>query len=147
MWLKILEFLDVSRSCYHKWISCDPSGRTLANYELDTAIPRIDKASRQTYGSPRMRDVLVSEGLNCSPTRVERRMKATRIRAKAKLKFRVSTDSQHSRPVSANIIDRDFKPAEPDKVWLTDITYIATGEGWLYLATVTDAYFRKVVGR
>jgi putative transposase len=73
-------------------------------------------------------------------------MKEMGIRARTKRKFRVTTDSNHKLPVSPNVINRGFKPSGPDKLWLSDITYIATDEGWLYLATVKDAYSRKIVG-
>jgi transposase InsO family protein len=73
-------------------------------------------------------------------------MKQLGIRSKTKRKFKITTDSKHSNPVSPNVVNRDFKPLGPDMLWLTDITYIATGEGWLYLATVMDAYSRKIVG-
>ncbi len=138
--------LGVSRSGFHQWLSREPSVRALANKELDAAIARIHQASRQTYGSPRMHEALISQGFACSQTRVERRMKSIGVRAKTKRKFRVTTDSKHSLPVSPNLVNRDFRPTGPDKVWLTDITYIATDEGWLYLATVMDAYSRKIVG-
>ncbi len=140
------EVLEVSRSGFHEWSSREPSARALANKDLDSAIARIHKASRQTYGSPRMREALVSEGFKCSPTRVERRMKSNGIRAKTKRNFRVKTDSKHSLPISPNLVNRDFKPSASDSVWLTDITYIATDEGWLYLATVMDAFSRRIVG-
>ncbi|RYZ87131.1 MAG: IS3 family transposase [Proteobacteria bacterium] len=144
--LVMCEVLEVSRSGFHEWLSRTPSARTLANKQLDAAIVRIHKDSRRNYGSPRVYEALASEGFKCSPTRVERRMKAIGVRAKTKRKFRVTTDSKHSLPVSPNLVNRDFKPTAPDRLWLTDITYIATDEGWLYLATVMDAFSRKIIG-
>jgi len=144
--LVMCQVLGVSRSGYHDWLTREPSPQALANEKLGAAIQRIHLSSRRTYGSPRIHAALDSEGFKCSPTRVERRMKAMGIKAKTKRKFKVTTDSKHSWPISPNLVNRDFRPAAPNRLWLTDITYIATGEGWLYLATVMDAYSRKIVG-
>jgi putative transposase len=140
------EVFGVSRSGYHDWLKRLPSARDQENTRLRTAILRIYQSSRRTYGSPRVHAELVKEGFKCSRTRVERLMKELGISAKTKRKFKVTTDSRHNHPISPNLVNRDFKPVGPDRLWLSDITYIPTEEGWLYLATVMDAYSRKIVG-
>lgn len=140
------DILGVSRSGFHDWLKRSPSPRALEGERIKAAIRRIFDDSRRNYGSPRIHKELIKQGFQCSETRVERLMREMGIRAKTKRKFRVTTNSNHKLPVSPNVVNRDFKPSGPDKLWLTDITYIATDEGWLYLATVMDAYSRMIVG-
>jgi len=118
--LVMCQVLSVSRSGYHDWLTRKPSARDVANEMLGVAIERIHRHSRQTYGCPRIHAALQGEGLKCSPTRVERQMKAMGIRAKTNRKFKVTTDSKHSLPVSPNLVNRDFKPSAPDRLWFTD---------------------------
>jgi transposase InsO family protein len=110
------------------------------------AIEDIHKASRGTYGSPRILAELKGLGFKCSKSRVERLMKKYGIRAKTRRKFRVTTDSKHSLPVAPNVLDRDFSPEKPNAAWGGDITYVWTKEGWLFLAVIIDLYSRQVVG-
>lgn len=106
----------------------------------------IHKESRQNYGSPKVYRSLRRRGEACNHKRVERLMRENSIRAKRVKKFKVTTNSQHSEPVAANILDRAFTVSEPDKVWVSDITYLWTAEGWLYLAIFLDLFSRMVVG-
>jgi putative transposase len=110
------------------------------------AIEDIHKASRGTYGSPRVLAQLKGLGFKLSKSRVERLMKKHGIRAKTRRKFRVTTDSKHSFPVAPNILERNFSPAEPNAAWGGDITYLRTKEGWLFLAVIIDLFSRQVVG-
>lgn len=110
------------------------------------AIEDIHKASRQTYGSPRILAELKGLGIRCSKSRVERLMKKYGIRAKTRRKFRVTTDSKHSHPVATNLLERNFSPEKPNAVWGADITYVWTKEGWLFLAVLIDLFSRQVVG-
>lgn len=110
------------------------------------AIEDIHKASRGTYGSPRILAELKGLGFKCSKTRVERLMKKHGIRAKTRRKFRVTTDSKHSLPVAPNVLERNFSPDAPNAVWGADITYVWTKEGWLFLAVIIDLFSRQVVG-
>ncbi|WP_414699016.1 IS3 family transposase [Oligoflexus sp.] len=127
------EVLRVSRSGYHDWKTRVPSARSLVKQKLHAAVLCIYHSSRRTYGCPRIHAELLKEGFKCDKTRVERVMKELGIRAKTKRKFKVTTDSNHAHPVSPNLVNRDFKAVGPDRLWLTDITYIATAEGWLAL--------------
>jgi len=138
--------LDVSRSGYYAWLSRPKSDRSTQNRMLLDQIKVVHKSSRRTYGAPRIHGELVATGFKCSKKRVERLMSANGIRAKQKRKFVVTTDSRHCMPVAPNILNREFVVNEPDTVWLSDITYIPTDEGWLYLAGVMDLCSRTAVG-
>jgi putative transposase len=117
--------------------------------ERDAILERIlsiFKESRETYGCPRMYDQLAREGYKCSYNTVERIMKANGVRPRRKSKVKRTTDSRHEHPIAANVLDRDFKASTPDEVWVSDITYINTAAGWLYLAVFIDLYSRMIVG-
>ncbi len=138
--------LGVSRSGYHSWLSRPESRRAAANRELAARIRHIHKDSRQTYGSPRVHGALSKEGIRCGRKRVARLMKVYGIWGRSKRKFKATTNSKHSLPVAPNLLKRDFSAQRPDQVWASDITYIRTEEGWLYLSVVMDLYSRRIVG-
>ena len=138
--------LGVSVSGYYAWWRRPESRRGQANRRLLTAIRMAHQRSRQTYGSPRMTAELRALGYVCSENRVARLMRELGIRAVGKRKYRVTTRSQHSYPVADNLLDRHFTADRANAVWLSDITYIWTSEGWLYLAAVMDLHSRMVVG-
>lgn len=138
--------LEVSRSGFYAWVKGAESPREQANRRLTDLIVEIHKKSRGTYGAPRIHAELRARGERCSKNRVARLMKAAGIRAKVRRKFRGTTDSSHSMPVAPNRLDQHFIAARPDEIWLADITYIPTGEGWLYLASILDLFSRAVVG-
>jgi len=106
----------------------------------------IHREFKKIYGSPRMHEELRSRGFACCVNTVARHMRENDIVAKTKRKFRHTTDSNHGMPVAENLLDRQFEQSEPNRVWVSDITYIPTREGWLYLATVQDLASRKIVG-
>lgn len=103
-------------------------------------------AHKQNYGSPRIYNALAKAGIVCSENRVARLMRLNNLAAVNKRKFRVTTNSNHKYPVAPNLLQRKFTIDVPNKVWVSDITYIWTFEGWLYLAFVLDLYSRSVVG-
>lgn len=138
--------LGVSRSSYHDWTRREVSRRESEDARLLARIKEVFKESKETYGSRRVHKQLAGEGETCSRRRVERLMRKNGIRPKVRKRFVVTTDSRHDLPVADNLLDRDFDVQEPDRVWVSDITYIPTGEGWLYLAGVIDLYNREVVG-
>jgi transposase InsO family protein len=113
---------------------------------LSQRIQQIHQASRQTYGSPRIQAALVAQGFPVSRQRVVRLMAKLGIYARLRRKFKVTTDSQHHLPIAENRLDRDFTTTEPNRVWVADMTYIWTTEGWLYLAVILDLFSRRVVG-
>ncbi len=138
--------LGVSRSGYFAWRLRPESRRERENRRLLGRIKAAHTSGKKMYGSPRVHKKLVSEGERCSRGRVERLMRANGIRAQQKRKFVVTTDSGHDLPVSENLLGREFAVKEPDRVWASDITYVPTDEGWLYLAGVLDLGMKGVVG-
>jgi len=138
--------LAVSRSGYYAWRIKPESDRSNENRLLVTRIKAIHKKSRENYGSPRIHEALKAEGETCGKKRIENLMAKNGIRAKQKRKFVATTDSKHDLPVAENILDREFRVDEPNKVWTSDITYIPTDEGWLYLAGVLDLCSKTAVG-
>ena len=140
------QILEVSRSGYYAWATRPESNRKKLNRELLERIKKIHKASRETYGSPRVAKALNNGGIKCGKNRVAKLMRENNITAKTKRKFRATTYSKHSYPVAQNILNQDFRATKPNQIWVADITYIPTDEGWLYLAAIVDLYQRKVVG-
>lgn len=140
------ELLEVSRSGYHAWRGRGPSPRERESVRLETHIRAIHAASDGNYGSPRVHEELRAQGNVVSLNRVRRLMKKHGIAARHKRKFRATTDSRHKLPVAPNRLEQNFVAERPDQVWLTDVTYLWTDEGWLYLACVLDLYSRCVVG-
>ena len=138
--------MDVSRSGYYRWESQEMSRRDRENERLVFEIRRAHDQSRKVYGSPRITEELKDQGLACSENRIARLMKLHGIAAKTKKKFKVTTHSNHHLPIAKDRVKRDFYPERPNKIWASDITYIGTGEGWLYLTVVMDLYSRKIVG-
>ncbi len=138
--------LKVSRSGYYDWCDRPPSDRDRANAVLDNEIQAVFEEHRQRYGSPRITDELNDRGIACSENRVARRMQTRGFRAVQRRKFKVTTDSSHDKPVADDLIEQDFAASEPNEKWVSDITYVWTDEGWLYLATVMDLYSRAIVG-
>lgn len=109
-------------------------------------IKAVHSESKRTYGSPRIYRTLKRRGIRCSENRVARLMAACGIRAKQAKRFKATTDSRHRLPVAENKLDRQFEPEAPNEAWAADLTYIWTGEGWLYLAVVMDLFSRRIVG-
>jgi transposase InsO family protein len=138
--------LEVSPSGYYAWRTRPVSQREMANQQLTQQIETVFNASHGTYGSPRVFHALKSKGIACSENRVARLMRLRGIRAKQSKRYRSTTRRDTSRPVAPNHLERDFTAKTPNEKWVTDITYIKTIEGWLYLAVILDLYARLVVG-
>ena len=139
--------LGVSPSAYYAWRCRPESARAAANRTLLADVRRLHGQHRGRYGSPRMHAALRAEGRGVSRGRVERLMRQHGIQAAASRRFRpVTTDSHHGLPVAPNLLEQRFEASAPNQVWLADLTYVPTGEGWLYLAAVLDLATRKVVG-
>src|SRR5208282_4255077 len=143
---KMCRVLGVSRSNYYRYKKNPESQRQKADTKLLNSITKVHKMSRFTYGSPRITIELREQGDTCSKNRVARIMKENDIRAKTARKFKVTTNSKHNLPVSDNLLMQDFYVSAPDRVWVSDITYIRTQEGWVYLSIILDLYSRKIVG-
>jgi transposase InsO family protein len=143
----LCETLEVSASGYYAWRGRPESPRAVANRALLADIRRIHEQHRHRYGAPRVHAVLQAEGRPVSRGRIERLMRRHGIRAATHRRFRVvTTDSNHGLPVADNLLDQTFLATRPNEIWLADISYIPTDEGWLYLAVVLDLFTRKVVG-
>jgi len=138
--------LNVSRGGYYAWRERPLSRRAKENKKLLDRIKDIHEDSEQTYGSPRITESLEDEGYTVSRPRVARLMRKHGIAAACKKKFKVTTDSSHNYPVAPNLLKRNFEAEGPGKIWVSDITYIYTQKGWLYLTAVIDLYNRQVVG-
>ena len=123
-----------------------PGGTRVSNEALLAHIRAIQDETKGEYGWPRVWKELLARGVRVGKDRVQRLMRAHGIKARGKRKFVVTTDSRHNLPIAENLLARDFSPAAPDQAWSSDITYIATDEGWLYLAAVIDLFSRQVVG-
>jgi transposase InsO family protein len=142
----LCQVLQVSVSGFYSWRKRGPSQRAQEDEQLKVHIRAAHKASRGRYGSPRVQKELCAQDQHVGRKRVARLMKADGLAARRKRRFRRTTDSTHQHPVASNLLDRQFTVDAPNAVWVTDITYIWTQEGWLYLAAILDLYSRKVVG-
>jgi len=138
--------LVVSASGFYAWCRRGPSVRAQEDAALKVEIRAAHAASGRTYGSPRVHEDLKADGQQVGRKRVARLMREEGLEGQRKRRFRVTTDSGHSHPVAANELNRNFTTSAPNKVWVTDITYIWTREGWIYLAAVLDLFSRRVVG-
>ena len=132
--------LDVSESGYHAWRKRPPSPRAQANARLEIEIRAAHERTRQTYGPERLQADLADNGVQVGIHRIKRIRSKLGLRCRQKRKFKATTDSSHSLPVAPNLLDRQFAVTAPNKAWVTDITYIATDEGWLYLAGIKDLF-------
>jgi transposase InsO family protein len=140
------DVLKVGRTGYYDWIKREPSARDLENQMLSSKIEEIFLESRSTYGTRRIRRILINSGIRISRRRVGKLMKLRNISCKTKRKFKNTTDSKHKLPIAPNLLERDFNATKPNEKYVGDITYIWTLEGWLYLAIVMDLFSRKIVG-
>lgn len=138
--------LEVSRSSYYKRINREKGKRANENKGILEKIREVFKESKERYGSPRITAELKRSGISCNKKRIARLMRKYGIAAKIFRKYRNTTNSNHEREKSANILGREFNSQRANEVWTGDITYISTEEGWLYLAAVIDIYSRKVIG-
>jgi putative transposase len=143
---EMCQIFKVSRAGFYSWLKRPKSAREQENEFLVVQIRQIHKATERVYGSPRITNALHAKGIRCNQKRVERLMRINDIRSKIKRKYKVTTHSKHNRPVAANLIEQKFSAAAPNRLWTSDITYIWTREGWLYLAVILDAHSRRIVG-
>jgi putative transposase len=144
---RLCDLLDVARSGYQAWCSGKfTSARKLADQRLLVFIKAAHAKGRGIYGALKIQAELAAQGIMAGVNRIKRLRKLHDIRCTHKKKFRVTTDSKHHLPVAPNLLDRQFAPLAPNRVWVTDITYIPTEEGWLYLAAVKDLHTCEIVG-
>jgi transposase InsO family protein len=142
----LCDVLGVSRSGFYAWRKRKPSCRATKRARLAAEIAAVHKKSKRRYGSPRIHRELREKGVRVSRKTIESVMREKGIVARHKRRFRRTTDSNHAHPIAPNLVARDFKPTAPNQVWAGDVTYIATDEGWAYLAVLIDLFSRRVVG-
>jgi putative transposase len=143
---RMCRVLGIAPSRYYDWERKQQSERAKQEAALLALIRRIFAKFRGRYGAPRVHGELAREGVAVSRKRVARLMREAGLRAKGSRKYKATTDSDHALPVAPNLLQRDFKTDRPNAVWVSDITYIWTREGWMYLAAIIDLYSRKIVG-
>jgi putative transposase len=138
--------MNVSASGYYAWLDRPLSKRALEEMRLEVEIRAAHKRTRQTYGPERLAHDLAEHGIQVGICRIKRIRKKLGLRCKQKRKFRATTDSRHTLPVAENLLGQQFKVCEPNTVWVSDITYVPTDEGWLYLAGHKDLFTGEIVG-
>jgi putative transposase len=143
---RMCDWLSVSRSGYYDWVDRAPSPRAQETQKLDAAIQSVAQAERYRPGAPKIMERLRRAGHSVGRNRVAKRMRAVSIRSRVARKYKATTNSDHHLPVAPNLLQQNFSATAANQKWVSDITYIATDEGWLYLAVVMDLYARKVIG-
>ena len=143
---KMCRVLGVSRSGYYAYLRRGLSPRYAESRSLLTKIREIWEWSRRVYGSPRITAELRAQGYRCGENRIARMMRANGIVSFTRRRYRLTTNSDHKLPVAEDLVERVFSAAAPNNLWVSDITYIWTWEGWLYLAAIMDVYNREIVG-
>lgn len=138
--------LQVSSSGYYAWRGRSPGKRALENEVLDAAVRAMFKENDETYGSPRICRELRGLGNTCGKNRIARLMQAAGLKARSPRRFMVTTDSGHGLPIAENLLNRQFEVAAPNRAWVSDITYVWTAQGWLYLTMVMDLFSRRIIG-
>lgn len=142
----LCRILDLPRSIFYDWKASVGSARKQSDAALAVQVQQVFEANKGRYGAPRITKLLRAQGQAVGKKRVARQMRSLGLRAKAAVKFKATTNSNHRLPVADNLLQQDFTATKPNEKWVSDITYIATDEGWLYLAVVLDLYARCVVG-
>ncbi len=143
---RLCDMLEVSASGYHDWRDRPESHRSLENKRLTARIAYHHQQSREIYGSPKIHIDLVKEGESCSVNRVARLMKVANIQSKVARKFVITTNSKNTMQPAPDLIQRQFTAGKQDHAWVSDTTFIATRQGWLYLAVILDLFSRQVIG-
>lgn len=138
--------LKVSASGFYAWTNRPPSEWAKEEMRLEVAIKAAHRRTRQTYGAERLQRELDEEGIRVGICRIKRIKRKLGLRCKQKRKFKATTDSRHKLPVAENLLKQQFKVYEPNTVWVSDITYVPTDEGWLYLAGHKDLFTSEIVG-
>ena len=143
---KMCKIFKISPSAYYNWKQNAVSNRKVKDEQLLQNISKVYESSHKTYGSPRIYNALKQQDICVSRTKVARLMRQNNIRSIHAKKFKITTNSKHNYPICENVLDRNFTMDREGKAWVSDITYIATKEGWLYLTIVLDLYDRKAIG-
>jgi transposase InsO family protein len=137
--------LGVTRSGFYAWMKRPRPARERSDVQLAVTVAAVHQRSRRTYGSPRVHRELRAQGVRVGKKRIERIMRENGLKGRRKRRFKHTTDSNHDGPIARNVLARAFRVREPNRAWVTDVTAIATDEGWLYLAPMLDLHSRRVV--
>ncbi len=140
------DLLNVARSGFYAWISHPESKRTQSDRQLTKVISRLHSASNGVYGAPKIRAELETEGYHYGKNKVARLMRQAGLKGCPKRRYKITTKADPTHPTAPNLLRQDFARTPPRRPWASDITYIATQEGWLYLAVVMDLYSRRIIG-
>ena len=138
--------MDVSASGFYSWLERPPSQQAQEEGRLEVEIRAAHKRTRQTYGAERLQHELAKQGVKVGICRIKRIRRKLGLRCKQKRKFKATTDSRHRLPVAENLLKQQFRAYEPNTVWVSDITYVPTDEGWLYLAGHKDLFNGEIAG-
>ena len=138
--------MGVSRSGFYQHMRSKPKIISKEQFNLESAAKELFKKSKKSYGARRMSEGLRKKGFNVGRYQAGSLMRRLELRVKSRRRFKVTTDSKHDLPIAPNLLNREFQIDVPDRAWASDITYIWTCQGWLYLAVVLDLFSRKVVG-
>jgi len=136
----------VSKSGFYDWLTRPLSSRAVEDELLKIAIQAVHKRTRETYGPQRLQKELADEGFTAGRDRISRLRRELGLQCRQKRKFKATTNSKHTLPIADNLLNQEFNPSAPNQVWVTDLTYIPTGEGWLYLAGIKDVFTCEIVG-
>ena len=142
----LCELLEVSRSGYYAWLDRPAAPKAVSDAQLVVEIKAAMRRGRGAYGSPRVHRELRARGVRVGKKRIERLMRENELVARQKRRFVHTTDSHHEHPIAPNVLGRNFDATAANQAWVGDVTYIPTGEGWLYLAVLLDLFSRRVVG-
>ena len=144
---RMCRVLQVSQSAFYRWLQRGPSLREQENHQLLVEIRRLHTDPRtESYGSPRIAADLRARGFGCSAPRIARLMRANGIQAQRKAKYKVTTHAKHTEPISPNRLNQEFTAEAPTQKWVSDLTYIWTRQGWMYLTIILDLFDRRIVG-
>ena len=143
---KMCSVFKVTKSSYYRWLKEGPSKRWRENEKILIDIMDVFEASNASYGSIRITEELKAKGRTVGKNKVAKMMQAANLFAIRRKKFKVTTDSKHSYPVAPNLLNQEFSVTRPGEIWVSDITYVRTKSGWLYLTVIIDLYDRKVIG-
>ena len=144
--VRMASVFNVNRGGYYKWTKHPLTQRELENIELIKVIKKICFEYKHRYGSPCIAKELKEQGIICSKNRVCKLMRKEKLIARARRKFKVTTNSDHNLKDSTDLVKRDFNPSKPNQIWVSDLTYIKTREGFLYLCVILDLFSRKIIG-
>jgi putative transposase len=142
----LCKVMEVSRSGFYQHIRSESKKISKEQFAVESATKELFRKSRKTYGARRISDGLKKQGFNVGRHQAGSLMRRMELRVESRRRFKVTTDSKHDHPIAPNHLNREFQVDTPDKVWTSDITYVWTCQGWLYLAVVLDLFSRKVVG-